>query len=193
MTAARADDFKSLELIQAGGGARQQGVTELYRAYASRFARFFARNRVPVDHVEDLVQEVFVSIVRSCADFRGDCDVSIWMWSIARNTMLSYFRKESRHRMDDGVEVDELSEDHGRTSSAPGESLEDCVRGGFERFFGVEEERARALMLAALEGWSTAELAEYLGRSLGATREYISQCRKRLQPYIRHCLDYLAT
>jgi hypothetical protein len=32
-----------------------------------------------------------------------------------------------------------------------------------------------------------AQIAGALGRSAAATREYLSQCRKKLRPFIEHC------
>jgi hypothetical protein len=35
--------------------------------------------------------------------------------------------------------------------------------------------------------WSIAEVAELLERNPGATREYLSQCRKLLRPFLEPC------
>ena len=35
------------------------------------------------------------------------------------------------------------------------------------------------------------EIGDRVGRTYGATREYLSQCRRRLAPFIAHCLPLL--
>ena len=67
----------------------------------------------------------------------------------------------------------------------------DCVRRAWRAFTADHPQRAEALNLAILEEWSPVELADYLGRSYGATREYLSQCRKVLRGYVQHwCGDH---
>jgi RNA polymerase sigma-70 factor (ECF subfamily) len=51
-------------------------------------------------------------------------------------------------------------------------------------------ERALALNLY-LEGTSMDEIAMQIGRSAAATKEYLSQCRKKIKPYIAHCTEQL--
>jgi DNA-directed RNA polymerase specialized sigma24 family protein len=51
-------------------------------------------------------------------------------------------------------------------------------------------ERAYALTLQ-MEGASIAEISERLGRSLAAAKEYLSQCRKKVQPFVAHCTELL--
>ncbi len=187
-------DTECLEQIIKGGTARQRGVAELYHRYARKFAGYFSRHNVPREHVEDVVQDTFVKIVRSCESFRGESELGAWLWRIAKNCMVDYFRKQ---RPADAYEEDihggEASLAH--SPARPGktvDSLEDCVQWALERFAKVDAERTEILRLAAIEGWSTAEVAHFIGRTLGATREYISQCRKHFQKYLEPCRDYLA-
>ena len=74
--------------------------------------------------------------------------------------------------------------------------LEDaaCVRRAWRAFAADHPERAEALERAVLEEWNTAELAAFLNRSAGATREYVSQCRKVWRGYWeRLCGSSLST
>ncbi len=184
------DDTNCVSLIRRGGQARREGVAILYGRYAGQFQRYYRRNRVPEDHIEDVVQDAFIGIVRACGGFRGDCDIRLWLWKIARNAMMSYFRRlRPVGSLEDTPGADE------RMASAPdetpGDSIEECVQSAFRQFAGRHPERAEVLRLSTIEGWSIAELAAFLSRTLGATREYVSQCRKRFRPYLDLCRDYL--
>lgn len=47
---------------------------------------------------EDLVQEVYIRVLKSYANFRGDSSEKTWLFSIARNVTIDYFRKQKRRR-----------------------------------------------------------------------------------------------
>ena len=42
-----------------------------------------------------------------------------------------------------------------------------------------------------MEGASVQDIADRIGRTAAATKEYLSQSRKKLQPFIAHCADLL--
>ena len=67
----------------------------------------------------------------------------------------------------------------------------ECVKIAKIAFEKDHPERAKAIELSAIEGWTIKELAVFLDRSEGATREYLSQCRKFLKPYTEPCREYL--
>lgn len=74
------------------------------------------------------------------------------------------------------------------TCSVGGQSVAECVAAGFEAFAGLEPERAHALGMQ-IDGQSITFIADCLGRTLAATKEYLSQCRKKIKPFLEHCRD----
>ena len=62
---------------------------------------------------EDVVQDVFLKMLRSAGGYRGDGSFRAWMFNIARNATLDHLRRNRRH---DGAaldpESDELLVDH---------------------------------------------------------------------------------
>ena len=61
---------------------------------------------------------------------------------------------------------------------------------GLARFSEVAPDRAYALMLQ-MEDQSIDEIAAVIGRTNGATKEYLSQCKKKIKSYIEHCTELL--
>jgi RNA polymerase sigma-70 factor (ECF subfamily) len=185
------NEHQCLERIRQGGKQRAEAISQLYRQCAHRFLAYFQKHRVPGNDAEDLVQEVFVKVVRRCEEFRGEARIEAWMWRIARNCLIDYFR---RARPEDPVDEDELIRLVGSDKN-PGplksDGLEDCVRVAFAEFAQAHPDRAEVLRLIAFEGWDIAEVAAMLNRTSGATREYLSQCRKRLQVFLEPCRQYL--
>ena len=66
----------------------------------------------------------------------------------------------------------------------------DCVKKGFALFKKTDPDRAQ-VMLWDVEGLDGNEISERIGRTYDATRQYLTQCRKALAPYIKHCLPLL--
>ncbi len=189
MSAAGDPDAAEVAGLRAGGSERAAGIAALYRRHAGRLLGYFVRQRVPRGEAADLVQEVFVNVVRHCAEFRGDAKFGTWLWSIARNALIDHLRRSR------GVEVDldELGEEAlAAASPAPADAgLRDCVRRAYAEFAAAHRDRAETLALVAFEGWSAAEVGAYLGRTPGAAREYLSQCRKKLRPFLERCREFL--
>lgn len=179
-------------LIQAPASPATRGdIERLYHSHCGKLVRFFKRCGQSEALAQDLAQESFVQALRHLPQFDGRAQLSTWVWAIARNLLLAHLRKQGRRveRVTDEtgepVELDALtSEPSGRLTD-----LQDCVRRGFAAFAQQHPERAQVLYLAAVEGWTREELAQFLGRTPHATSEYLSQCRAKLRPFLADCDD----
>ena len=186
-------DEECIRKLQAGGSARAEGVATLYRRHAGQLVGYFVRQRVAREQAEDLAQDVFVSMVKHCGDFRGDAKPSTWMWSIARNALIDHLRRvrnapdtDPLDTDDDGAPALEVA----AVEASP--DLDNCVRRAYADFALAHPDRAETLALIAFEGWTLIDLATALGRTHGAAREYVSQCRLKLRPFLERCREYLA-
>ncbi|BAM47350.1 RNA polymerase sigma factor SigX [Amphibacillus xylanus] len=47
---------------------------------------------------EDIVQEVYIKVLKSYHNFRGESSEKTWLFSIARHTTMDYFRKQQRQK-----------------------------------------------------------------------------------------------
>ena len=197
ITDATMDDQRSFDLIRHGGKMRDQGVASLYRSYAAHFRKFYLYQGLNAADADDIVQETFVNIVRHCDKYQGDSPLAAWLWRIARNCMNDHFRRTkarpAENLDDDGWETLIETSEAMRTYDPPPakESLEECVERGFAEFAKKFSERAHVLSLV-MEGLDTAHIAAAIQRSPGATREYISQCRKKIEEFLQPCREYLS-
>lgn len=67
---------------------------ELYTKYhhdVFQFLFYMVRNR---EQAEDLVQEVYIRVLKSYERFEGKSSEKTWLFSIARNVAIDHFRKE---------------------------------------------------------------------------------------------------
>ena len=183
-----------LAWVANGGGLAERGLEGLFRLYAPRVKAFFRRHRMNDEEAADLLQETFVKVYRGATSFNGNAKASTWIWSIARNCMLDYLRvKRPTESLDDFLDADIFDIEALSDSSCLAESigLKDCIERGFTAFSSQHPERASVMRLAVFEEWEIDEVAELLARTPAATREYLSQCRKRLRVFLEPCRDLM--
>lgn len=66
-------------------------IYEKYHNDLFRFLYYLVKNR---EVAEDLIQEVYIRVLRSYDKFEGKSSVKTWLFSIARNVSIDYFRKQ---------------------------------------------------------------------------------------------------
>ena len=60
------------------------------------------------EHIaEEITSETFFNAMKSIDNFRGDCDIRVWLCQIAKNCYYSYIKKANRTECIDNVEIAE--------------------------------------------------------------------------------------
>lgn len=77
----------------AGGGDDAEAFDRLYREHVDRLYRFAQRFCGQVEDAKDLVQETFLNAYRGLKRFRGDAQVSTWLYTIASRACIRMRRK----------------------------------------------------------------------------------------------------
>jgi len=73
-----------------------------------RFAMYRVKNR---EVAEDLVQETFLSGLKSLQGFRRDCPEKSWLYNILRNKIIDHFRKKTNQEIKRSSSFDENDDD----------------------------------------------------------------------------------
>ena len=175
------------------------GVKALYQNTAPAMLRFFVSQGVSGDEAKDVLQETIVKVVRSVASFSGVGAARSWIWQVARNCLIDHQRKvgalanhETAVNDEQWERLENSTEDTNGANCTTGGSVDECMAAGLEIFSNQEPQRALVLMLQ-MDGLSIEEIGHQIGRTVAATKEYLSQCKKKIQPFIAHCTDLLAT
>lgn len=198
-TDTHAQDRLWLDLVAQGGREGDRAVASLFRQYRRPLMAFLMQRGVDAGAAEDLVQEVFIRMVRGAAGFRCEARVSTWLFQIAANLHIDQTRKRN---LEETVDEAQWHEIEGRVASpacvagpqeaADAERLQECFDHGFSRFAQAHPQRAQALQNVVEHQWSVRDVAHFLGRTEGATREFLSQCRKKLREYLEPCREFLS-
>jgi RNA polymerase sigma factor (sigma-70 family) len=185
---------QALALLRAGGTKRREGVTLLYAEFASRLRRFYAGRGATPAEAADFTQDCFVRVMRAIDSFQGEAPQFVaWIWTTARNVLIDARRKDrSTVSLDDDGDEDAVPLQLADPTADPAgdveaDSVRDCVRRGFKAFAAQHPQRAQCLAWLAVDRFDIGGIAELIGRSAGATREYLSQSRKKLKPFLEPC------
>ncbi len=177
-----------------GGRALEQAIRTLDREHFAMLYRESRRTVRDAAAARDLVQETFIKVWQRCASFHGNSELLPWLRAILRHTMLDSFRRNDRAvSLDDAVLTAEIElkivELSARAVPTP---LDDAQarqqREVFQRCWAAFERECptHAAVIAWIgeDGLDNDEIAQLLGRTPGATREFISQCRKKARVYL---------
>lgn len=187
---------RCLVAIRVGGRQREAGVRVLYEHLAQSFLNYFRSHRLTDDDSADVLQETFVKIIRATENYRGQGKAESWMWQIARNCLNDFHRGSNRRQSEISMNVEDWETLAGNTESPgppnPLESVDECVARAMGRFLEDEPKRMEALVLW-MESGSMEEISVRIGRTVAATKEFLSQCRKKLKPYLVQCHELLVS
>jgi RNA polymerase sigma-70 factor (ECF subfamily) len=83
-----------MEQLAAGNDA---ALNDLMERHATPVFHFLCRMVGNEDDANDLAQETFVRVFKSCKSFRAEQRFSTWLFTIAANLARNHFRWRSRH------------------------------------------------------------------------------------------------
>lgn len=139
-------------------------MEELYRAHAGLVLAYLIGLTRDRDQAEDLMQDTFVRATRALGGYRGGSPRA-WLLAIARTTFLDAVRKRVPTPTDEVPDV----------GQAPTDTVEQLtVRATLAR---LSEPHRTVLVLRDELDLTYDEVAQTIGRSLGATKVLIHRAR----------------
>ena len=71
-------------------------IQEVYEQYFTIVYRYLLSLSHNTHIAEELTQETFFKALKKVDDFRGDCDLRVWLCYISRNTYYDYLKKNKK-------------------------------------------------------------------------------------------------
>ena len=71
-------------------------IEELYQTYFDIVYRYIRSVSRDGSLAEEVTQETFFKALKKIDQFRGDCDVRVWLCQIAKNTLYDHLKKQKR-------------------------------------------------------------------------------------------------
>ncbi len=126
---------------------------------------------------EDLAQEITYQLWRSGNSFDTDHTFSTWMYRVALNVAISFYRKEKKSETVISISENEVDIEDKADGS---DELEENIN-LLQKFISELKELDKALMILYLESKSYAEIAEILGITETNTSTRISRIKDKLK------------
>lgn len=76
-----------------------KSVEELYNKYANSIKNYIFCITKDIGLAEDVMQETFIVAINQINKFRGDCEVSVWLFSIAKKILYKKTMKSKKINM----------------------------------------------------------------------------------------------
>ncbi|MBR4690498.1 MAG: sigma-70 family RNA polymerase sigma factor [Bacteroidales bacterium] len=182
--------FSDQELLAAFSNGDNSAMDILITRYHSKvlgYLRHLVRNR---ELAEDLCQETFMKVIRSLKQdaYHDDGHFSAWLFRIAHNLMIDYFRKENKLPTvsNDNGEIDLFNNAKFSDATIEMQSIKSQINSDLKDLIRElpEEQRNTVLMRVNLD-MSFKEIAESQGISintaLGRMRYAIINLRKMIE------------
>lgn len=155
------------ELIERARQHDEEAFRELYQANFDRVYRYLRLKVGSKMEAEDLTQQVFLKAYKGLGSYSyRKVPFGAWLMRIAHNEMVDYYRKRSRCQM---VALDDVTlvapEDPARIT----EALVDIERLK-ESLTRLNPAQQEVILLRFGSGLSLAEVAQIMGRSVGAVK-----------------------
>lgn len=161
--------------------SNDQRFGDLVRAHRSRLYRFVLRNIGNPSDAEDIAQQAFVDAYRSMQTFRGESELSTWLYGIAMNLVRNYLNR-APHRVRE-YESDDVLENMPDSGDEPDQAVarSQVMRRLSEQIDHLPEELKQVFLLVAIDGLSYDEAAVLFQIPVGTVRSRLFRAREAIK------------
>jgi RNA polymerase sigma-70 factor (ECF subfamily) len=162
---------------------RVPSTEDLFKSLRSRLKRFILTRVWDAAAADDIVQEVFLKIHSSIGTLRDQTKVETWIFQIARNAIVDYFRR---------LRPVEEPSDESFPSEVPSEQddmdeIFSGLRGLIKRLPALYRE---AIMMTEYGGLTQMEYAKRAGISISAAKSRVQRARAMLKDWLMTCCHF---
>jgi RNA polymerase sigma-70 factor (ECF subfamily) len=147
-----------VELVRACRAGDMNAWRGLYDRYAPLICRFTAALGVPAEEREDAAQDIFIAVFRSLRHFRGEAQLSTWIYRIAARHAIRLGR---RRRMRETLRT-VMAKERPQPTVDPSERTAHLAT--LDRLLGkLAPKKRTVLVLFEVEGLSAKEISDVVG------------------------------
>jgi RNA polymerase sigma-70 factor (ECF subfamily) len=173
--------LRSTESSEGSRASVLPTVEEVYRLHAADVARWAARLGGPRLELEDVVQEVFAQVHRHLEGYRGEAQLTTWLFRITENAVRQHRRRNRwrrfLHKSSDDVAQELPSSDPSAADSVERRQSRELIHRALDR---LGERYRIAIVLFELEDLSGEEVADRMGIKLSNLWVLLHRARAEL-------------
>ncbi len=152
----------------------------VWDTYAQDIKRFILSKTKDESIADDILQETFIKVHTKLQTLKDDDKLKSWLFSVARYTLMDYFKtKKIKVELND-FEVADTSETHQHTEK-------DCLRG---ILVNLPKKYREPIFLSDIMGLKQKEVAKRLNLSLSTVKSQIQRGRKQIAQGFMDCCGY---
>lgn len=174
-------------------------ITELYNAYSSKLI-FYLTRLVGKSEAEDLMHETFIKVFNSIDTFKGNSQISTWIYKIATNTAVDklksagYRRQKYETASIDYIEPlksnfrQDTDEEFNIEYNFFKQEMNQCISDFIDR---LPDNYRTIFLLREYENFTIEEISEVIGVSFDNVKIRLHRARKKLQELLmNNCQFY---
>ena len=166
------------DLMRQVRGGRTVALATLFERHHTRVYGYCLRMTGTRSAAEDLVQDVFMKMLKYKATFKDDSELVPWMFGIARNSCLAHLKRRAHDHLPATQATEETAADEATLEEPHDERQSELVRQALLR---LPAERREVLVLSRFEYKSYDEIAQVLDCSVGAVKVRVHRAMKQLR------------
>ncbi len=177
-----------VELVRRFKSGDRSAYAEIVRRYQHRIFTLCVRWIGDERTAEDLSQDVFIALYRSLDDFRGDAQLSTWIYRVAINhcknrRMYQKRRATDRHEPLEGSRGDDEPArelPHGGPSTDAGAYTTEAERTVRAALDQLDEDARSIIVMRDIDDLSYEEIADVLDLPRGTVKSRLNRARAEL-------------
>ncbi len=173
-------ELLELDPVSPADGARLS-VAQVYRDHVADVTRWASRLGGPGADLEDLVQEVFVLVQRHLATYRGEAQLTTWLFQITANVIRHHRRRERwRAMLGHSHDAKEGTTREPETSPEDQVAKREASRLVYRALDGMNERYRSAIILFEIEDLPGERVADLMGITLANVWVLLHRARAEL-------------
>ena len=163
-------------------------IEHIWNDYGALLRGFLVSKVNNPDDAEDLLQEILIKTHKNMSSLKDPKKFKAWLFQIARNTLIDYYRKPSRNLSAESLpELAKAREEDSEAQDKMRQKLLKCIKPFINN---LPKKYGEAVEAIDLEGLSQKELAQQLGLSHSAVKSRVQRGRQKLAELFQQCCTY---
>lgn len=179
------------ELVDRARRGDPAAMDTLLTQHEKRIYRFGLRMCGSEDAAKEVLQQTLITAFKSLHEFRGQAQLSTWLYQIAR----SFCSKSRRRRVDEPEAAESLEGAEALSIKSERESPEDLAQAKElgellqVAILGLPESYREVLILRDVEGLTAEQAAEVLGIEVANLKSRLHRARSELRAHLSALLE----
>lgn len=181
-------DDEDFELIRSFAAGNESSFATLVIKHREKVRNLVFLTLGDAEFVDDVSQDVFISVFHKLKDFRFESKFTTWLYRITVNKCRDYLRKKKVRSI--FVPIKDTDTQYGSSTHSENIDVPQLVRGAIEK---LPEKLRVPLIMRDIDGLSYKEIADQLDCEVGTVKSRIFRARESLklllEPYQKELIS----